>query len=196
MAQPLILASASPRRRELLSLVGLAPDRIDPAEIDETAGKDELPGPLARRLAEAKAASVAARHGQAFVLGADTVVGVGRRIVGKPADADQARRFLELLSGRRHRVYGGICLIAPANSGGQRRTVRLINTMVRFKRLTSADIDAYLATGEWQGKAGAYAIQGHAAAFIPAINGSYSNVVGLDVAAAAAMLAGLGYAQK
>jgi len=189
VAQPLILASASPRRRELLAQVGITPDQIDPAEIDEAAGKDELPGPLARRLAEEKAASVAARHAQAFVLGADTVVGVGRRIVGKPADAAEARRFLELLSGRRHRVFGGICAIAPDG----RRTVRLINTMVRFKRLTSAEIDAYLATGEWQGKAGAYAIQGHAAAFIPAINGSYSNVVGLDVAAAAAMLAGLGY---
>jgi len=189
VAPPLILASASPRRRELLAQVGITPDQIDPAEIDEAAGKDELPGPLARRLAEEKAASVAARHAQAFVLGADTVVGVGRRIVGKPADAAEARRFLELLSGRRHRVFGGICAIAPDG----RRTVRLINTMVRFKRLTSAEIDAYLATGEWQGKAGAYAIQGHAAAFIPAINGSYSNVVGLDVAAAAAMLAGLGY---
>ncbi len=196
MAQLLILASASPRRVELLAQVGIAPDQIDPAEIDETAGKDELPGPLARRLAVAKADAVAAHHGQAFVLAADTVVGVGRRIVGKPEDADEARRFLELLSGRRHRVYGGICLIAPANSGGQRRVVRLINTMVRFKRLTVAEIDAYLATGEWRGKAGGYAIQGHAAAFIPAINGSYTNVVGLDVAAAAAMLAGLGHVQK
>jgi septum formation protein len=192
VAPPLILASASPRRRELLAQVGIAPDRIDPAEIDEAAGKDELPGPLARRLAEAKAVAVAVRHPDAFVLGADTVVGVGRRIVGKPADGDAARRYLELLSGRRHRVYGGICVIAP----DKRRAVRLINTMVRFKRLTAAEIDAYLATDEWQGKAGAYAIQGHAAAFVPAINGSYSNVVGLDVAAAAAMLAGLGYVQK
>ncbi len=168
------------------------PDHIDPAEIDETAGKDELPGPLARRLAEAKAVAVSERHPDAFVLGADTVVGVGRRIVGKPEDARQARRFLELLSGRRHRVLGGICVVAP---GGQ-RVVRLINTMVRFKRLTSAEVAGYLATGEWQGKAGAYAIQGHAAAFISATNGSYTNVVGLDVAAAAAMLIGLGYVQK
>ncbi len=189
MAPPLILASASPRRRDLLAQVGLAPDDIDPADIDESAGKSELPGPLARRLADAKAAAVAARHRDAFVLAADTVVGVGRRIVGKPADADEARRFLELLSGRRHRVYGGICAIAPDG----RRTARLVTTMVRFKRLSDAEIDAYLATGEWQGKAGGYAIQGHAAAFIPAINGSYTNVVGLDVAAAAAMLAGLGY---
>ena len=189
MAQPLILASASPRRRELLAQVGITPDHIDPAEIIEAAGKDELPGPLARRLAEAKAVAVAERHPDAFVLGADTVVGVGRRIVGKPADADEARRFLKLLSGRRHRVYGGICVITP----DKRQAVRLINTMVRFKRLTAAEIDAYLATDEWQDKAGGYAIQGHAAAFIPAINGSYTNVVGLDVAATAAMLAGLGY---
>lgn len=192
MAQRLILASASPRRRELLAQVGLAPDDIDPAHIDETAGKGELPGPLARRLAEAKAVAVAARHPDAFVLAADTVVGVGRRIVGKPDDAAEARRFLQLLSGRRHRVLGGICIVAPASQGGG-RAVRLSTTMVRFKRLTAAEIDAYLATGEWQGKAGAYAIQGHAAAFIPAINGSYTNVVGLDLAATAAMLAGLGY---
>ncbi len=191
VASPLILASASPRRRDLLAQVGLVPDEIDPAEIDETAGKSELPGPLARRLAEDKAVAVADRHRDAFVLGADTVVGVGRRIVGKPRDADEARRFLELLSGRRHRVYGGICAVAPDG----RRTTRLVTTVVRFKRLSRAEIDAYLATGEWQGKAGAYAIQGHAAAFIPAINGSYTNVVGLDVAAVAAMLAGLGYSR-
>ncbi len=191
VASPLILASASPRRRDLLAQVGLLPDEIDPADIDETAGKSELPGPLARRLAEDKAVAVADRHRDAFVLGADTVVGVGRRIVGKPRDADEARRFLELLSGRRHRVYGGICAVAPDG----RRTTRLVTTVVRFKRLSRAEIDAYLATGEWQGKAGAYAIQGHAAAFIPAINGSYTNVVGLDVAAVAAMLAGLGYSR-
>ncbi len=171
--------------------MGITPDQIDPAEIDETAGKTELPGPLARRLAEAKAAAVAQRHRDAFVLGADTVVGVGRRIVGKPGDADEARRFLQLLSGRRHRVYGGICVIAPDG----RRSTRLIDTVVRFKRLTRTEIDAYLAGDEWWGKAGGYAIQGHAAAFIPAINGSYTNVVGLDVTAATAMLAGLGYRQ-
>jgi len=192
VAHRLILASASPRRLELLAQVGITPDQIDPADIDESAGTDETPGPLARRLAEAKAAHVAARHADTFVLGADTVVSVGRRIVGKPGDGDEARRFLKLLSGRRHRVYGGICAIAPDG----RRARRLINTMVRFKRLTGAEIDAYLATGEWQGKAGGYAIQGHAAAFVPAINGSYTNVVGLDVAAAATMLAGLGYSQR
>lgn len=191
MAHPLILASASPRRRDLLAQVGLIPTEIDPAEIDETAGKDETPGPLARRLAKAKAESVAARHPEVFVLGADTVVGVGRRILGKPKDTDEARRFLQLLSGRRHRVYGGICIVAPDGRAAQ----RLINTVVRFKRLSHVEIDAYLAMDEWQGKAGGYAIQGHAAAFIPAINGSYANVVGLDVAAVAAMLSGLGYIQ-
>ena len=189
MAPQLILASASPRRRELLAQVGITPDHIDPADIDERVRKDEEPGPLARRLAEAKADHVAARHAGAFVIGADTVVGVGRRIVGKPADAAAARAYLELLSGRRHRVYGGVCVKAPDG----RRARRLINTMVRFKRLTAIEIDAYLATDEWQGKAGGYAIQGHAASFIPAINGSYTNVVGLDVAAVTAMLAGLGY---
>lgn len=190
MTPPLILASASPRRRELLAQVGLAPDIIDPAEIDEQPGKGELPGPLARRLAGTKAAEVAARHAGAFILAADTVVGVGRRIVGKPADEGEARRFLELLSGRRHRVYGGICVIAPDG----RRADRLVTTVVRFRRLSAAEIDAYAATDEWRDKAGGYGIQGRAALFVPAINGSYSNVVGLDVAAAAAMLAGLGYA--
>ena len=132
MAPPLILASASPRRRELLAQVGLTPDQIDPADIDETAGKDELPGPLARRLAEAKAGHVAARHPQAFVLAADTVVGVGRRIVGKPEDAKAARRFLELLSGRRHRVYGGVCLIGPGGALHRRLVQPTVAT--HFKR--------------------------------------------------------------
>lgn len=187
--QRLILASASPRRRDLLAQAGIVPDGIDPADIDETPRKGELPNAHARRLADAKAEAVAARHDDAFILAADTVVGVGRRILPKAETEYEARRCLELISGRRHRVYGGICVIAPDG----RRAHRLATTIVHVARLRGDDIAAYLDSGEWQGKAGGYAIQGRAAAFIPAINGSYSNVVGLDLAQAYAMLRGLGY---
>lgn len=189
MTQTLILASASPRRRALLAQIGVVPDAVIPADIDEAPHRGEQPGALARRLASEKARVVAATRGDAFVLAADTVVGVGRRILPKPADEAEARACLTLLSGRRHRVYGGHALIAPDG----RSATRLVTTIVRFRRLTAADIDAYLATREWQGKAGGYAIQGCAAAFVPAINGSYSNVVGLALAEVRSMLGGLGW---
>lgn len=185
----LILASASPRRLDLLAQAGLVPDAVEPAEIDESPLTRELPADTARRLAVAKARSVASRNTDAFVLAADTVVAVGRRALGKPENADEARSFLQLLSGRRHRVLGGVAVMAP----GGRHSARLSTTMVRFKRLTEADVSGYLETGEWDGKAGGYAIQGRAAAFVPAINGSYTNVVGLDLAMTRAMLDGLGY---
>ena len=185
----LVLASASPRRRDLLSQIGILPALIEAADIDETPLPRELPAPLALRLANAKADAIGLRHGSAFILGADTVVGLGRRILGKPTDAEDAARYLGLLSGRRHVVHGGICILAP----GGARAQRVVKTMVRFRRLTDHEIDAYIAVGEWQGKAGAYGIQGHAASFVPAINGSYSNVVGLALAEARSMLAGLGY---
>ena len=185
----LVLASASPRRRDLLEQIGIVPDAVVPAEIDEEPRRGELPAQLAKRLAAEKARAVAAIRTDAFVLAADTVVAVGRRLLGKPGDAYEARAFLQLLSGRRHRVLGGIALAAPDG----RLVVKLANSVVRFKRLNEREIDAYLATGEWEGKAGGYAIQGAAAAFIPAINGSYTNVVGLDIAITHAMLAGLGY---
>lgn len=189
MSARLVLASASPRRRDLLAQVGVVPDAVAPADIDETPIPGELPARLAARLAEAKATAVAASEPGSYVLSADTVVALGRRVLGKPASHDTAREFLERLSGRRHRVLGGICVIAPDG----RRSERISTTAVRFKRLTGQEIEAYLDTGEWEGKAGGYAIQGAAAAFVPAINGSYSNVVGLDVARARAMLEGLGY---
>jgi septum formation protein len=185
----LVLASASPRRLDLLRQIGLVPDAVDPADIDETPLEGELPVGHARRLAAAKAALVAARRGDAFVLAADTLVACGRRILPKAQDAATARACLALLSGRRHRVLGAVELIAP----GGRRAARLVTTAVAFKRLTQDDIELYLASGEWQGKAGGYAIQGLAAAFIPAINGSYSNVVGLPLAETWAMLRGLGF---
>jgi septum formation protein len=185
----LVLASASPRRRDLLSQIGLSADAIVPADIDETPVKGELPPQTAQRLAVEKARAVAAQEGDAYVLAADTVVAVGRRALGKPASANEARQFLKLLSGRRHRVLGGISVVAPDGHVSD----RLSTTLVRFKRLTEAEISSYLETNEWDGKAGGYAIQGHAAAFVPAISGSYTNVVGLDLAMARAMLEGLGY---
>ena len=189
MTQSLILASASPRRRDLLAQIGIVPDAVIPADIDETPLPGELPGAMALRLAMEKASAITADHRDVFVLAADTAVGVGRRILPKPHDETAARACLALLSGRRHRVYGGHVLTAPDG----RTATRLVTTVVKFRRLNSADIDAYLATREWRDKAGGYAIQGAAAAFIPAINGSYSNVVGLALAEVRSMLVGLGW---
>jgi len=185
----LVLASASPRRLELLRQIGIMPAEVDPADVDEAPAKRELPRRHAERLALAKCALVAERHPDAFVLAADTVVALGRRILAKPADRDQARRFLAKLSGRRHRVYGGIAVAAP---DGRRRS-RVVGTVVQFKRLSEREIAEFLDSGEWRDKAGGYGIQGRAAAFVPRINGSYSNVVGLALAETAGLLAGLGW---
>ena len=185
----LVLASASPRRRELLAQIGLVPDDIIPADIDETPMGGELPGPLAKRLSCSKGQTVAASQTDAWVLSADTVVGLGRRILGKPADETEARRFLNHLSGRRHRVFGGITVFAP----GAMPVTRLVTTTVSFKRLEDAEVDRYIATGEWQGKAGGYAIQGFAGAFVRGLNGSYFNVVGLPLYETQSLLQGSGY---
>lgn len=188
-AAHLVLASASPRRLELLAQVGLKPDAVDPAAIDETPHRRELPRSLARRLAAAKAAAVAARHPQSYVLAADTVVACGRRILPKAETVDEARACLEILSGRRHRVWGGITVAAP----GGRMSSDVVCTVVALKRLTAAETDGYLASGEWRGKAGGYAIQGRAAAFIRFLEGSYSNVVGLPLYETVMLLGGLGF---
>lgn len=189
----LVLASASPRRLDLLRQVGIAPAQVIPAAIDETPDRDELPGPHAARLARAKAAAVAeALAGTAppaFVLAADTVVACGRRILPKAETPEQARQCLALLSGRRHRVYGGVCVIAPDG----RTAARLVQTAVAFDRLTPRAVEAYLAEGDWHGKAGGYAIQGRAALFVRFIGGSYSNVVGLPLFETGRLLHGLGY---
>jgi septum formation protein len=188
-APPLVLASASPRRLVLLRQIGLEPDRIDPAEIDETPHPDELPPAYALRLAEEKARAVMPRHPGAYILAADTVVACGRRILPKASDPATARSCLELLSGRRHRVHSGIALAGP----GDRLTLRRVDSQVAFKRLSEAEIAAYLCCGEWRGKAGGYAIQGRAAALIRWVQGSYSNVVGLPLFETAQLLAGSGY---
>jgi septum formation protein len=187
----LILASSSPRRLDLLRQIGIEPDAVVSAEIDETPKNRELPPDLARRLAEAKARQVAAaraKDGPAFVLGADTVVACGRRVLPKAGDEATAHRCLALLSGRRHRVYGGVCVV---HTGGEAHA-RLVCTIVAFKRLDEAELARYLASGEWRGKAGGYAIQGRAAAFVTRIVGSYSNVVGLPLYETAALLKGIG----
>lgn len=185
----LVLASASPRRVELLAQVGIVPHDILPADIDETPAHREQPGPLAKRLALAKGRAVATGISDAWVLSADTVVGLGRRILGKPESESDARKFLSMLSGRRHRVYGGVALFTPDG----RVSTRLVTTSVSFKRLETAEIDAYIATGEWQGKAGGYAIQGSAGAFVKGINGSYFNVVGLPLYETLSLLRGSGF---
>ncbi|MBO6729152.1 MAG: septum formation protein Maf [Maricaulis sp.] len=184
----LILASASPRRRDLLRQAGLEPDCIEPTHIDESEIPGELPGPLALRLAQEKAAAHAGAA-DGFVLAADTVVGVGRRVLPKTETEDEARRCLELMSGRSHRVYTGIAVKAP---DGQ-LTSRLVETRVKFKRLSEPEILAYLASGEWQGKAGGYAIQGMAGGYIINLIGSFTGVVGLPLYETINLLTGAGF---
>lgn len=187
---PLVLASASPRRLDLLARLGVTPDAVDPADIDESVRKSELPVPHAQRLAAEKAACVAARHPDALVLAADTVVAVGRRILPKAESEAEARSCLDLLHGRRHRVHTAVTLIAP---GGVARH-RLSTSIVTFKRLHPDEIAAYLATGEWRGKAGGYAIQGRAEAFVRFMSGSWSGIVGLPLHDTAALLRSAGHA--
>jgi septum formation protein len=180
----MILASASPRRLELLARLGVMPDAVDPADIDETPRKGELPLPHVRRLAAEKAAATAARHPGAVVLAADTLVAVGRRILPKAECEDQARDCLTLLSGRRHRVHTAVTVIDAAGTARH----RVSTSVLAFKRLGEAEIAAYLASGEWQGKAGGYAIQGRAEAFVRSLSGSHSGVMGLPLFETRALL--------
>lgn len=195
MSKPprLVLASASPRRLDLLAQIGIVPDIVDPADIDESPLPRELPPQHAQRLAAAKAARVADRHPDCWILAADTVVACGRRILPKTDEERQARHCLQLLSGRRHRVYGGVALSIPAIAGSPRVLERLVRTDVTFKQLSHEEADGYIACGEWQGKAGGYAIQGRAAALVRWIGGSYSNVVGLPLHEVADLLFGAGF---
>jgi septum formation protein len=187
-ATPLILASASPRRVELLARLGVIPALIDPADINETARKGEQPLPYARRMAAEKAAATAARHPGQFVLAADTVVACGRRILPKAESEDQARECLTLLSGRRHRVHSAVTLIGVDGSARH----RVSTSVLTFKRLGEGDIAAYLASGEWSGKAGGYAIQGRAEAFVKTLTGSHSGVMGLPLYEVRALLVSAG----
>jgi septum formation protein len=185
---PLVLASASPRRLDLLRQIGLEPDRVEPAHIDETPQPNETPRRLALRLACEKADAVALHAPGCAVLAADTVVAVGRRVLPKAETEAQARQCLTLLSGRAHRVMTAIAVIAPDG----RRASRLSESRLHFKRLSPAEIDAYVAGGEWAGKAGGYGIQGAAGAFVMNLQGSYSGVVGLPLYETWCLLAGLG----
>lgn len=185
----LVLASASDRRVMLLAQAGLPPDLVAPADVDETQLPGEKPADLASRLAELKARRVSEDRPGAFVLAADTVVACGRRTLPKAETADQARACLGLLSGRRHDVITAVAAIAPDGRLARRR----VGARVTFKRLSALEIEGYLASGEWRGKAGGYAIQGLAGAFIPDITGSYTAVVGLPLYETTAMLEGLGY---
>ncbi|MDJ0684694.1 MAG: nucleoside triphosphate pyrophosphatase [Alphaproteobacteria bacterium] len=192
----LVLGSASPRRLDLLAQIGVQPVSVIPAHIDEGVAPDEPPAQYAQRMAREKAATVAASGAtdDAAILAADTVVAVGRRILPKAEDATTARACLRLLSGRRHRVYGGVCVLAPAQAGGRKEHLRLVQTAVAFKRLDQGEIDAYIESGEWDGKAGGYAIQGRAEGLVRFINGSYSNVVGLPLFETRQVLKSLGIA--
>lgn len=193
--QKLVLASGSPRRVEMLQQAGIEPDSLMPADIDESPLKSEHPRSLAKRLAKEKADKVAetlkarGESGESYILAADTVVAVGRRILPKAELTDEAANSLRLLSGRSHRVYSGICLITPNGTTRQ----RLVETRVRFKRLSREELEAYLASGEWRGKAGGYAIQGLAGTFVVKLIGSYSNVVGLPLYETVGLLSADGF---
>ncbi len=186
-AARLVLASGSPRRLDLLNQIGLQPGTVEAAEVDESALAGETPPKLAQRLALAKAAVVAGRHPDDVVLAADTVVACGRRVLPKAEAEADVRRYLALLSGRRHRVHTGVAV-----RSGELVRSRVVTSAVTFKRLSEAEVDGYVRCGEWRGKAGGYAIQGKAAAFIRAISGSHSGVVGLPLFETAQMLSGAG----
>lgn len=183
----LILGSGSPRRLELLGVIGITPDAVMPPDIDEDPRPGEVPSAYCARIAREKAAAIATGPDD-VVLCADTTVALGRRILGKPADSEQAGRFLDLMSGRRHRVY-----TAVAVRRGAQLSERLVESRVRMKHLSEAEREGYLATGDWRDKAGGYSIQGPAGAFIPWISGSYTAIVGLPLAETAQLLTAAGY---
>lgn len=186
----LVLASASPRRLDLLAQIGITPDAIQPADLDETPLLNEQPRPLASRLAAQKCLAVASLlQSKAFVLAADTVVGVGRRILPKTETEDEAHACLKLLSGRSHRVFTGVSVIAPDG----KQSTSTIETRVTFKRLTQVECETYIRSEEWRGIAGGYAIQGLAGAYVTHISGSYTSIVGLPLYEVRNMLQGLGY---
>ncbi|RST29869.1 septum formation protein Maf [Sphingomonas ginkgonis] len=185
----LVLASASPRRLDLLARIGVVPDAVLPADIDESVPAGELPRDHALRLAAEKAAVVAAREPEALVLAADTVVAVGRRILPKVEDEETLRACMALLSGRRHRVMTGVALAAS----GQTLRTRVVETIITMKRLSAEEIDHYAGHGEWRGKAGGYALQGYGEVYVRHMSGSYSNVVGLPLAETRHLLKAAGH---
>ncbi len=185
----LILASASPGRKKLLEQIGVRPSLVIPANIDETPQKAERPSEFAKRMALAKAIQISELNKNDYILAADTVVAIGRTIFPKAETKDDVYKFITRLSGRNHRVYGGICLIQPGGSVWQ----RLVETRVFMRRLSNDELSSYVDCDDWRGKAGGYAIQGRAAQYIKQISGSYSNVVGLDLYTTSKLLRGVGF---
>ena len=196
--EPVILASASPRRVALLAQLGLVPDEIVPADINEDPLPRELPLPYAKRMAREKTALISARYPEAFVIGADTVVACGRRILPKAEDAKTAQDCMRILSGRSHRVYGGIAIALPENrrQNGKDIIVKSLCSHVHMSRLDDKEMRDYIAHGDWDGKAGGYAIQGMAARYITKITGSYSQIMGLDIFQMSQLLKGVGFQVK
>ncbi len=189
----LILASHSPRRKELLQQIHIMPDDIIAADIDETPLEKELPRQYVQRLAKNKCLAVQKQYMQDFILAADTIVAMGRRLLGQPKDAEHAQKMLSMLSGRSHRVYTAVCLYSPIT---QRFHQRLCETRVVFYHLDQQDIEIYIQSGLWQGKAGAYGIQDYAGRFVRRISGSYTNVMGLPIDYCHNLLKGSGYVIK
>lgn len=185
----LILASASPARKELLARINIIPDAIIPADIDETPHKHELPKDYVARVSLAKAQKIAEAHNDAVILAADTIGAVGRRIIGKAHSDEEAKEIVTLLSGRRHRVYTGVAIIAP-DGGIKQKTVL---TMVKVRRMSEQEIDGYVASKAWEGKSGCYSLMGEGAAFIESINGSYTSVIGLPLAEVSRLLPATAY---
>ncbi len=185
----LVLASQSPARLQLLKNIGFVPDVVQPADIDETPLKNEDPKQYVVRLAEEKAKTVHVQHSDAYVIAADSIACCGRKILGKPEDRNHAREILQMLSGRRHKLYTGLCVIAPDGT----LRIKSVLTMVKFKRIGTQEMEDYLDTQEWEGKCGAYGIQKDAGAFVHSINGSYTNVIGLPLVETKNLLLGLGF---
>lgn len=185
----LILASASPARKALLEAAGFTPDKIIPADIDETPHKNEKPTVYVKRLAEEKAKAIHAQHPEAFIIAADTIAVMGARIIGKAADRAEAKKMISRFSGRRHRVITGLCILSPDG----KKSVRLVSSAVKCRMVADAEIETYLDSGEWEGKSGCYGLQGRASAFIETINGSYTSIIGLPVAETIAILNGMGF---
>ena len=187
----LILASSSPRRLELLKQIGFAPDIVDPPEIDETPRKKEKPSEFAKRIGMEKAETIAAKYGEGIIVAADTLVAVGLRIIGKAENREQAFRDLSLMQGRNHRVYSGLCVIKKTK-GQIQKSVKVVATTVRFKRMTADEINWYLDQGEWKNKSGSFTLMGIGAAFIQSIKGSHTSVIGLPLCETRNILIGMG----
>lgn len=183
----LILASSSPQRKDLLANIGIVPDEIIPADIDETPLKGEKPMPYVKRVALAKAEAIAAKH-DGVILAADTIVAVGTRIIGKAADAEEAKAQIRLMSGRKSTVYSGVSVIF-----GDKRSLKVVETKVKMKKMTDAEIDWYVSTNEWRGKSGSFTLMGISSAFVESIHGSHTNVIGLPSCEARNMLIGVGF---